>query len=88
MNTTEKEILSQIENGEYKSVSNLQEMKEKYVSYANQTLKKDKRINIRISERDLVSLQKIAITKSIPYQTFISSLLHKYINGRLVEVNR
>jgi predicted DNA binding CopG/RHH family protein len=42
-------------------------------------------MNIRMAERDLVRLQKAAVHEGLPYQTLISSVLHKYINGRLVE---
>lgn len=81
----ENELLSQIEKGEFKSVENLDLLKDKYKSYGENTLKRDKQIKIQLSERDLVSLQKKAMNEGIPYQTFISSLLHKYINGSLVE---
>jgi hypothetical protein len=46
------------------------------------------RVNIRMSEHDLVRLQKTAAQEGLPYQTLISSVLHKYINGRLVEKAR
>ena len=47
--------------------------------------RKSKNINIRISEEDLASLKKSAEDEGIPYQTLISSVLHKYLSGRLVE---
>jgi predicted DNA binding CopG/RHH family protein len=83
----ELEIVDSIENGDYKSVKNLEEEKKRYSTYASNTIKKDKRVNIRISERDLQSIQRKALEEGIPYQTLISSLLHKYINGRLVDSN-
>jgi len=46
---------------------------------------KDKRVNIRISEKDLLDLQKRAIRQGIPYQTLLSSVLHKYASGTLTE---
>jgi hypothetical protein len=49
------------------------------------TLRKDKRVNIRISEKDLLALQKRAVHQGIPYQTLISSVLHKYVNGGFTE---
>lgn len=52
---------------------------------ARNTLIKDKRINIRISSRDLGSLQRRANRYGMPYQTLISSILHRYAMGDLKE---
>ena len=49
--------------------------------------KKDARINIRLSSKDLRGLQKRALAEGIPYQTLIASILHKYVEGRLSEGN-
>ena len=81
----EKDILESYEAGEWKSVSDLEKEKIKLGEYARATLRKDKRLNIRISQRDLTELQRKAVHEGLPYQTFISSLLHKYVNGNLVE---
>ncbi len=48
-------------------------------------LRKDKRINIRLSSRDLMQLRKRAMREGVPYQTLISSTLHKFVSGRLKE---
>ncbi len=80
----EKEILETYEKGEFRSVPNAKMEMAKYKEYAKNTLKKNKRINIRISERDLIHLQREAVAEGIPYQTFISSILHKFINGSLI----
>lgn len=81
----ELELLASYENEEWKSAKNLSEQKEQYRAYARATLRKDKRVNIRISEKDLLALQKRAVRQGIPYQTLISSVLHKYVNGALTE---
>jgi predicted DNA binding CopG/RHH family protein len=81
----ELEILASYENEEWKSVKKIKEQKEQYRTYARATFRKDKRVNIRISEKDLLDLQKRAIRQGIPYQTLISSVLHKYISGALAE---
>ncbi len=52
---------------------------------AKNTFKKDKRITIRLYEHDLVGIQKKALERGIPYQTLISSLIHRYVEGDLVE---
>jgi predicted DNA binding CopG/RHH family protein len=54
----------------------------KQISYAKATLRKDKRVNIRISQRNLESIQRKAIEEGIPYQTLISSLIHKFNSGK------
>jgi len=53
---------------------------------ARNTLSKDKRINIRISSRDLGSLQRRANRYGMPYQTLITSILHRYISGDIKEI--
>ena len=81
----ELELLASYEAEEWKSAKKLKEQKEKYRTYAKATFRKDKRVNIRISEKDLLALQKRAIRQGIPYQTLISSVLHKYVNDRFIE---
>lgn len=81
----ELELLASYENEEWQSVKNLSEQTAQYRAYARATFRKDRRVNIRISEKDLFDLQKRALREGIPYQTLISSVLRKYINGALVE---
>jgi predicted DNA binding CopG/RHH family protein len=79
----EKEILDSVNRGEWKTVANLEKEKRKAVLAARETLKKNKRVNIRISKVDLEYLQKRAFEEGIPYQTLMSSVLHKFAHGRL-----
>jgi len=81
----ELELLASYEAEEWKSTKKLKEQKEQYRAYARATFRKDKRVNIRISEKDLLDLQRRAIRQGIPYQTLLSSVLHKYANGVLIE---
>ena len=81
----EQEILDSFERGEWKSVPNVRAEIEKHRKYARKTLKKDKRVNIRIPSKVLEELQAIAIEDGIPYQTLMSSILHRYVTGRLVD---
>lgn len=80
----EKEILESFEKGEWESVGDPNRLAQ-LQSYAKATLAKDKRITLRLSSLDLDAIQTKAIEEGIPYQTLISSILHKYITGRLVE---
>lgn len=85
LNKDEKEILKDFEAGEFESV--LTSRRKKYIqALAEETFKKDKRINIRISSRDLTSLQRRALEEGIPYQTLVSSILHKYVSGGLQDI--
>ena len=81
----EQKILDSFERGEWVPVKDLSKRKRELIRYARNTLKKDKRLNIRISERDLNELQKKAVSEGLPYQTFVSSIIHKFVNGKLVE---
>ena len=81
----EEEILASFERDEWQSVPNLKKEIARYASYAEASLAKDKRINIRISSRDLEDIQARAAEEGIPYQTLMASVLHKFVTGRLVE---
>ena len=81
----EKSILESYERGEWRTVKNPKADVRKLRSAARNTLTKDKRINIRMSSKDLDQVQVIAAQEGLPYQTLISSVLHKYVSGTLVE---
>ncbi|HID82784.1 MAG TPA: hypothetical protein EYH06_10590 [Chromatiales bacterium] len=85
LNKEEKEILKDFEAGEFESVLTTRR-KKRIQAIAKETFKKDKRINIRISSRDLRSLQRRALEEGIPYQTLVSSVLHKYVSGGLRDI--
>ena len=81
----EKEVLDSVELGKWKRIPKFNNEAKRYKESARATLRKDKRVNIRMTERDLIRFKKKALEDGLPYQTMISSILHKYINGRLVE---
>ena len=81
----EKEILDSVGRGEWRSIRGLKGERKRYGRYAAATFRKDRRVNIRISSKDLEAIQKRALEEGLPYQTLISSLLHKYVSGRLRE---
>jgi predicted DNA binding CopG/RHH family protein len=83
MTKEEKDLLASYERGEWKRVDNVKKRVNRYQKIARLTLRKDKRINIRISAKDLEEIQKKALDEGIPYQTLISSVLHKYISRGL-----
>ena len=79
----EKDLMESIEHDEWRPVKNIKQEKEKAMAAARNTLKKDKRINLRLTQKDYHQIQIKAIEEGIPYQTLISSIIHKYLNGSL-----
>ena len=81
----EKEILGSVERGEWRPAGTRERDQGRYSRYAKATFRKDRRLNIRISTKNLEAIKKRALEEGLPYQTLISSLLHKYASGRLRE---
>ncbi len=79
----ERVILDAIEEGRWEIVRPTQGELQRYAEIARNTLRKSKRVNIRISEADLSEIKSRAAQEGMPYQTLITSLLHKYISGRM-----
>jgi len=85
LDAKEKELLDSVDRGEWRSIRGLKGERKRYGRYAAATFRKDRRVNIRISGKDLEAIQKRALEEGLPYQTLISSLLHKYVSCRLRE---
>ena len=81
----EQEIFDAFERDEWKPVKNQRREINRHQQYAKDTLRKDRRVNIRICSKDLEQLQAMAAEDGIPYQTLMSSVLHRSVSGRLVE---
>lgn len=82
----EQDLLQAYEDGEYVSVLT-EERKALLSSAARNSSRKDKRMNVRISSRDLEALQRRALQEGLPYQTLVSSVLHKYVSGGLKDIS-
>ncbi len=85
VNNEEKDILDSYEQDQWRPVKDRKREIKKLQQYARNTLQKDKRINIRMSSKDLDRVRVIATQQGIPYQTLISSIIHKYVSGYLKE---
>lgn len=83
LDADEKALLESVERGEWRSTGDLARERIRYAQQAAATFKKDRRVNIRISSRDLEAIQKRALEEGLPYQTLMASVLHKYATGRL-----
>ena len=79
----EQKILDAIETGKWELVKTQKSELERYAQIARNTLRKDQRMNIRISKADLERLKARAAEEGIPYQTLVSSVLHKFVSGTL-----
>ncbi len=77
----EKEIIESYDKGEWKSIKKKDQ--KVYVKAAKESISKNKRINIRLTTKDYHDIQVKAIEEGIPYQTLISSIIHKYNKGKL-----
>ena len=82
----ERRLAKSLEHDEWVSDLTKRE-KKRYEEYARYSLNKQKRINIRMSERDLKKIRAKAVEEGIPYQSLISMLIHKYNEGK-ISVNR
>lgn len=83
--TDEKELLEAYEQGRMNLRKPSKSLMSKLAEASDRTFKKDKRINIRISNHDLIGIQRKALQKGLPYQALISGLIHQYVEGDLLE---
>ena len=81
----EHDILASFEKGEWQPVKDQKKENARYRELAAETLRKNRRVNIRITAMDLEGLQARAAEQGLPYQTLMASVLHKYVSGRLVD---
>jgi predicted DNA binding CopG/RHH family protein len=86
MDEYEKELMDYTETEAFTPAAREMELKEYFSRLAQETLKKDQRMNIRISERDMKGLKALSIQEGIPNQTLAASILHKYVIRHLGKV--
>lgn len=82
----EKEIEKSLDGGEWKNATKAEIGRHAGMARAFvKSARKEGRINIRIAGRDIALIKELADSEGLPYQTFMASILHKYVNGQLVE---
>src|SRR3989338_1547012 len=81
----ERELYESVERGEWKPVRNSRAIIERHAAYARYTIAKNKSVTFRVNAWDIERLKARALQEGIPYQTLLSSLVHKYVSGRLKE---
>lgn len=77
------EVLNALEQGKLRSSKNAVQEMQAAQEAATSYLRKDARINIRLSSPDVRLLKRRAAEEGIPYQTLIASVLHKFVTGRM-----
>ena len=87
MSAEEREILDGFERGELRSTSGAERELQEARQAARNTFNKTRRVNLRMTERDFNLAHSRAREEGIPYQTLLSSVIHKYLSGRLTEKN-
>jgi predicted DNA binding CopG/RHH family protein len=83
----ELEILEAFDHGKLKRSKNTKAELANHITISEASFKKDARINIRLSSKDLRAIQSRALKEGMPYQTLVSSVLHKYVDGQLIDKN-
>lgn len=78
----EEELVESFERGEWHSAENADFHIETAREAAKNTLTKSEKINIRLTKNDLIGLKRQAAKEGLPYQTLISSIIHKYITNQ------
>ena len=81
----ERELYESVERGEWKPVRNWKAIVKRHAAYARYTIAKNKSVAFRVNAWDIERLKARALQEGIPYQTLLSSLVHKYVSGRLKE---
>ncbi|NCA17182.1 MAG: hypothetical protein EBS90_09070 [Betaproteobacteria bacterium] len=80
----EKEIVDAFDHGGLTLHDPTADLLATFAAAAENTLRKDRRINIRLSDHDLAGIQRKASERGMPYQSLISALIHQFVEGRLV----
>ena len=82
LDNEERDIVDSYEQDEWVSVLT-EEKKQHYREVAKNSMRKNRRINIRLTEKDYHDIQVKALQDGLPYQTLIAMLIHKYNQGKL-----
>lgn len=83
----EKELIAEYERGAFRPVKNQAMAKKEALEAAQRYMRKDARINIRLSTADLEMLKRRAAEEGLPYQSLIASILHKYVSRSAPQTN-
>jgi len=85
LNAEEKSILTAFESGKLRSISHLETEKKRLQTIAKAHGIKNRRISLRMTEWDFLRVQEEALKEGLPYQSLLSSIIHKYLTGQLTD---
>ncbi len=84
----ERDLITAYQSGEFRPVKDQQATKQTAVQAARRYLRKDARVNIRLSSADLEMLKRRAAEEGLPYESLIASILHKYVSSNTPSGNK
>lgn len=79
----EQELNNAIESGQVREVPDMEEEKKRIVSIFRDAARKDRRVSLRLNDRDLDAIQERAAANGLPYQTLIATILHQVATGKV-----
>jgi predicted DNA binding CopG/RHH family protein len=87
LDTDEQKLITDYERGAFRPVKNQEMARKEAMEAARRYMRKDARINIRLSTADLEMLKRRAAEEGLPYQSLIASILHKYVSRSAPHAN-
>lgn len=84
-NPEEREILEGFERGDLRRMAGVEDEMESARHAARATFRKMRRISLWVTERDFDLARVRAREEGVPYQTLLSSVIHKYLSAHLIE---
>lgn len=88
LNKEEKAILTAFESGKLRSISKVEEEKQRLKNIAKAYGTKNRRVSLRMTEWDFKRIQEEALREGLPYQSLLSSIIHKYLTGSFNDRHR
>lgn len=79
----EQELSDAIENSQVREVPDMEKEKKRIVSMFREAARKDRRVSLRVNDRDLDAIQARAAANGLPYQTLIATILHQVATGKM-----
>lgn len=88
LTSEEKAILTAFESGKLRSIPKVALEKKRLQNIAKAHGIKNRRVSLRMTEWDFTKVQEEALKEGLPYQSLLSSIIHKYLTGQLHDNQR